>query len=695
MASCRGISKGTLGALLLTLAACSGGDGVAPTPPAPPAPTVAQVEVLPGTLTLVTGATGTLAATPRSANGAAMTRAVTWSSDNAAVASVSTNGVVTAIGVGTVAIAATADGVRGAAQVTVRAVPVGTVGVALGAASVFVGATLSATATVRDSLGAVVADRPVTWTSANPAIATVSSSGVVTALQPGTTIISAQSEGKVGGAALQVRLIPVGTLTVTLASSTINPGATTPATVVVRDSLGAVVNGRTISWSTGSAAVATVSAAGVVTGVQAGTTTIIATSEGKSGTATISVVPIPVASVALAVDNVGITPGATTTVVPTVRSASGAALTGRTVTYTNSAPGVVSLSAAGVVTGLTLGSAQITATCEGRTSSIVVQVRAPLQPWVMRDSVAVVELNSVYDAHPAPDPITYPNMRVQPAAWNMTLLFQELEKVIVPTNYDFVLLFNLREIPAWINSGARYMLPATNVGLANFLTFTRPAAWSRLRSAPHMNWIDFFDTTAVTVSPQQHSTIAHEIGHFWGVYSSNSACAGINRLTEWVKGTHFTACLAAISSHWTYLWTRPEGGGLLLSGASNPRFNEFDLYLMGLMGYNEVRTVTHTVREDRIPTNTAPVYPITIDSLIAPMIASGANFCTGNCRRIPDTDPTAQSMRALVVIVKGADETITESRRRTSLEIARTFGAYWNNATYGRSTLSLQLVKKP
>ena len=218
---------------------------------------------------------------------------------------------------------------------------------------------------------------------------------------------------------------------------------------------------------------------------------------------------------------------------------------------------------------------------------------------------------------------------------------------------------------------------------------------SKLRSAPHMNWIDFFDTTAVTISPQTPSTMAHEIGHFWGVYTSNISCGSLNRLTEWVRGTHFTACLAAISSHWTYLWTRPEGGGILPSGASSQRFNEFDLYAMGLMGYNEVRTVTHMVREDRIPTNTAPIYPITIDSLIAPMIASGANFCTGNCRRIPDTDPSAQSMRALVVIVKGADEMITDSRRRTALELARTFGAYWNNATFGRSTLSLELFKKP
>src|SRR3989449_1259723 len=57
------------------------------------------------------------------------------------------------------------------------------------------------------------------------------------------------------------------------------------------------LSGRTIAWSSGSPAVATVSASGLVTGVAAGSVTITATSEGQSGTATITVSTVPVASV--------------------------------------------------------------------------------------------------------------------------------------------------------------------------------------------------------------------------------------------------------------------------------------------------------------------------------------------------------------------------------------------------------------
>jgi hypothetical protein len=66
------------------------------------------------------------------------------------------------------------------------------------------GASLQLTAVVRDSAGNVLAGRRVAWTSADTAIARVDSTGLVTALAPGTTAVTATSEGVSGSATVTV-----------------------------------------------------------------------------------------------------------------------------------------------------------------------------------------------------------------------------------------------------------------------------------------------------------------------------------------------------------------------------------------------------------------------------------------------------------------------------------------------------------
>lgn len=763
--------------MLAALAACGGGGDNGG--PGPGTPTVARVDVTPSSVTIVERASATVSVTPRDAAGNAMTRNITWQSGNTLIATVTAAGAIVGVSAGATTIDAIADGVRGTVAVTVRQVPVGTVALTLAASALQTGQTSQGSAVVTDSLGLVVTNREVTWTLSNTAIATVTGTGLVTAVAPGTASITATAEGKSGSAnvtvslppvatltmaptlatplergtiqlnaiardaagnalprtitwtsdnaliatvsatglvtavsegtttidagvdalhakaTIMVRRVPVGTVVVALANAQLFPGGTTNATATLTDSLGVVATNRAIAWSSSNTAIATVSAAGLVTAIAAGNANITATSEGKTGNAVITVAQPPVASVTASASDVGITVGATSTVTATMRDAFGNILAGRASTFASSTPSVATVNQSGVVTGLSAGQTTITITSEGRTATSIVQVRAANQPWIMRDSVLVLEYPSVYSVHAAHNPALYPNMRVQPAPWDMATILPDIEKLVVPTNYDFVLLFSLREVPGWINSGSRYERGGINLGLTNSFTFTRPPQWGRLRAAPHMNNLDFFDSTAVTGSTQSPLTIVHELGHQWSAYFTSSQCAGINRLSDWVKGVHSTACLATITSHWTYLWTRAEGAGILYSGATSPRFNEFDLYAMGLMGYNEVRTYTHMVHEDKFPYTTAPQYPVTIDTLISAIAAGGPTICQGNCRRVPDTDPTVQSMRILLVIVKGADEQITEARRAAVLKLARTFPGIWNTATLGRSTISVDVLKKP
>ena len=82
---------------------------------------------------------------------------------------------------------------------------------------------------------------------------------------------------------------PVASIVVAPADASIAPGGTVQLQATVNDSAGATLTGRMISWASSDASIATVSGAGVVTGLAAGNTTVIATCEGKTATANITV----------------------------------------------------------------------------------------------------------------------------------------------------------------------------------------------------------------------------------------------------------------------------------------------------------------------------------------------------------------------------------------------------------------------
>src|SRR2546425_5339206 len=82
---------------------------------------------------------------------------------------------------------------------------------------------------------------------------------------------------------------PVASLAVAPQTLTVGVGATAQLTATPRDANGAFLAGRSVTWASSNTAVATVNTTGLVTGVAAGQATITATSEGRSGTAVITV----------------------------------------------------------------------------------------------------------------------------------------------------------------------------------------------------------------------------------------------------------------------------------------------------------------------------------------------------------------------------------------------------------------------
>jgi hypothetical protein len=155
---------------------------------------------------------------------------------------------------------------------------------------ILVGDTLTLSTDVRDADGALVTGRALAWSSSNPAIATVSDSGRVTGMGPGTVEISASADGARGSTQVLVAEVPVFGVAIVPPSSAPVAGQTTPLTVVLTDRNGAPLTGRQVSWSSSAPIVGTVDATGRLQALSPGTTSVVARSEGVSDTLAIAVV---------------------------------------------------------------------------------------------------------------------------------------------------------------------------------------------------------------------------------------------------------------------------------------------------------------------------------------------------------------------------------------------------------------------
>ena len=91
----------------------------------------------------------------------------------------------------------------------------------------------------------------------------------------------------------------VATVEVAPPTVTVTIGATVSLTATVLDAAGNVVTGRKVRWATADSNFATITDAGVVTGRYVGTVPVAASIEGKTATAQVIVIPIPVATVRL------------------------------------------------------------------------------------------------------------------------------------------------------------------------------------------------------------------------------------------------------------------------------------------------------------------------------------------------------------------------------------------------------------
>ena len=271
-------------AMAPALAACLAVSACERFGPAPtgPGPQLAQIVVLPESLTVAPAQLVQFVAYGRTSAGDSTSAPVTWSTSGGSIASNGSYTADTGSGDFMVTAMSTQSGVSGSSRVRVRKVK--TVTVSPPTATVALGQTVQLTATLRDASGNVLTGRTVTWSSSNLAVATVSASGLVTAgAVASQATITATSEGQSGTATVTVvSNAPVATVTVTPATASVAVGQTVRLTATLRDANGNVLSGRTVLWTSDNAVAATVDGNGLVSGVSAGPAVITATSEARA-----------------------------------------------------------------------------------------------------------------------------------------------------------------------------------------------------------------------------------------------------------------------------------------------------------------------------------------------------------------------------------------------------------------------------
>jgi hypothetical protein len=142
------------------------------------------------------------------------------------------------------------------------------------------------TATAFDRTGAVVPARNVVWQVVSGGV-TVSADGIITALTAGPAVVRVTIGGRSApDIAFTVGPSTIATLTIAPLDTLISVGNAIPMRIVALSTPGAVLTGQTYTFSSSNAAIASVSATGVVSGVAVGTATItVRSTNGRNGVA--------------------------------------------------------------------------------------------------------------------------------------------------------------------------------------------------------------------------------------------------------------------------------------------------------------------------------------------------------------------------------------------------------------------------
>ncbi len=296
-------------------------------------------------------------------------KTVTWTSNNQNVATVDSQGNVTAVGKGNAVITATAGGKSATCNVTVG---VALQSISLNKKELNLNKGISETLTVAYTPVDTDADKTVVWSSSDTSVATVDTQGKVTAVGKGNAIITAKVGDKTAICNVTVN-IPLESISIKSATEiqygqteklnvTYNPVDTTDDTTVI--------------WTSNDDKIATVSTDGTVNAIGVGDAIITARVGDKTATCHVTVLPVPLNSISIKEQNIALNKGASKelTVIYTPENTTD----DKTIIWTSNKENIVSVEN-GKITAKAAGTAIITATVGDKTATTTVTVNIPLE----------------------------------------------------------------------------------------------------------------------------------------------------------------------------------------------------------------------------------------------------------------------------------------------------------------------------
>jgi hypothetical protein len=258
------------------------------------------------------------------------------------------------------------------------------------------GSSISLTATVRDQNGAAMTGVTVSWTSSDPSVATISSQGVIVAARAGQSTVTAQT-GSIS-AQIAVTVVPGPASALALRTQPAGAAAGVPLTiqpvVEVRDAAGNLVTsaaavtatistgGGTITGATATAVSGVATFSGLSIGGTVGQRALTFTASGLNGitSAPFTLTYGPVETVTLSPASITLAPGDTMRLTATLKDAYGNDAAGTPIVWSVTDTRIATVTSAGRVSAVAVGSTTVAATAGGKTASrsVTVQPGSPV-----------------------------------------------------------------------------------------------------------------------------------------------------------------------------------------------------------------------------------------------------------------------------------------------------------------------------
>jgi serine/threonine protein kinase/uncharacterized protein YjdB len=229
-------------------------------------------------------------------------------------------------------------------------------------------------ARVHEGHAAQLPGRPVEWHSDTPGVLRVNATkAVATALSPGSALITATCEGNHGRLRVTVAPPRADAITVRPPEKPLTVGDEIRLNATPRDKRGRVVT-RPVTWQSEDDSIATISLEGVVVARAKGSTRITAELDEARTNVSLTVLPAPVAAVHITPPPESVTAGESFALTATPLDRWAGALPDRMVTWSVNDVSLAIVTAGGWVITRAPGLIVLTATCEGASASVSVNV---------------------------------------------------------------------------------------------------------------------------------------------------------------------------------------------------------------------------------------------------------------------------------------------------------------------------------